>query len=115
MLEAVYLFNKLLIIVLLYARLRDTEVNRSYRTCPWSSHDPGGEQDRQVRRPRHLSELWHWGRGAGGGSWGVQDRASCLPTSGVTPHGSQTTVPRGKTETVEAIMVRDTGPAGNVT
>lgn len=58
----------------------------------------------------YLSELWD-----GTGGWGAQERASCLPTSGATPRGSQTTVP-GKTKTTgEAIMVRDTGPAGSVT
>lgn len=42
MLEAGYLFSKLFTIVLLSAKLRATKVNKSYRTCPWSSHDPGG-------------------------------------------------------------------------
>lgn len=74
-----------------------------------------GESKTDKLGDRGISVSYALGEGAGGGSWGVQDRASCLPTSGVTPHGSQTTVPRGKTETVEAIMVRDTGPAGNVT
>lgn len=58
----------------------------------------------------YLSELWD-----GIGGWGAQGRASCLPTSGVTPRGSQTTVPRKTKTTGEAIMVGDTGPAGSVT